>query len=149
MNYAALKAEIAGPAYAGLSDAQIAAALNAPTVDVHRDVPAREIETLLLRSTEWGKVVRTADGRRAAPEAIADICISLVTAAERGRDLASASEEDFGRLQAMAEALVDAEVLSDTIRDALLALRTVQISRAAQLGLGAVTAGDVQTAKVT
>lgn len=149
MNYAALKAEIALPAYDGLTDAQIAAALNAQAVAVHRDAPAAEVERVLLRTTEWGRVVRVADGRLTKPEAVADICITLVRTVERGGEIASASDVDFALLQNMVGLLVQAEVISTATRDALLALRATTTSRAAQLGLGVVAAGHVQMARAS
>jgi hypothetical protein len=152
MDYAALKAELAQPVYAGMSDDDIAAALNAATVEIHRDAPGALVKQILLRTTEWGRVVRVADGRLTKPDAVVDICISLVgaltpTMGAEGT-LAAATDEDFARLQMMAGALAAAGVIAGETRDALLALRTVTTSRAAQLGLGEVRPGDVATARV-
>jgi hypothetical protein len=63
-DYAALKVEIAKPEYAGLTDVQIAAAVNAKTILLYRDFSHRAARDALifLNEGDWGKVVGVAEG---------------------------------------------------------------------------------------
>lgn len=63
-DYAKLKTEIAKPEYAGLSDAQIAAAVNQKTITLQRDFSHRAARDALIFTTagDWGNVVGVADG---------------------------------------------------------------------------------------
>lgn len=151
MNYSALHAEIALPAYADMSDTEIAAALNAETVQEIRDVPTSEARGLLLATGEWGALVLLA--RSQPSESVpAELIAAAITAEDTLRLTETIEVSDsvnWGAVQAMLGALTSAGVISVGTRDALLALRDTTTSRAAQIGLGLVRPGDIATARST
>jgi len=63
-DYAALKVEISKPEYNGLTDIQIAAAVNQKTTTLYRDFSQRAGREALIFTTggDWGNVVGVADG---------------------------------------------------------------------------------------
>jgi hypothetical protein len=149
MNYAALKSEVAKPEYAGMSDAQIAAALNATTVETIRDVPTSEARALLLSTGEWGGIVMLA---RATPsETIpAEAVAAAITAEDTLRltvTLELTRDAYWQAVQTLLGGLVAAGVLSAGTRAALLALRETTTSRAAQLGWSEIRTTDIETAR--
>lgn len=126
MDYAALKTEIALPAYDGLSDADIAAALNEQTVAGVRDVPTADARGLLLGTGEWGALVLLARSTTAPQEAVA----AAITAEDTLRlteTLEVTKPAYWQAVQVLTSALVTAGVLSSGTRDALLAMRDVSV----------------------
>lgn len=151
MDYAALKAEIALPAYAGMSDAAIAAALNAATVDIVRKVPTWEARALLLATGEWGaiKLLSRQSPTMGTPEAQAvAVAITTIDSMTETTVLDADQADAFAAMQTMVGVLQAAGVLSAGTGAAMLALRNTKTSRAAQLGLGPVRPGDVAAARV-
>lgn len=150
MDYAGLKAEIGLPAYAGMSDVEIAAALNAE-IDAVRDVATSDARALLLRTGEWGAI--TLLSRQVPSEAVpAEAVAAAITAIDTLRlttTLETTKAPYWQAVQAMVAGLQAAGVLSEATGTALLALRQTTTTRAAVLGLGRVSPGDVQTARST
>lgn len=62
MDYAALKAEIAKPAYAGLDDAALADAINVKTVVVKRPVASADARRYLMLTGKWPRIAGIARG---------------------------------------------------------------------------------------
>lgn len=142
MDYFALRDEIALPAYAGLSDTEIAVVLNAETVATIRDVPTHEARALLLATGEWAAIVLAARAGNA-------YAITAEDTLRLTETLQVASNAAYWQaVQTLLGALVTDGALSSGTRDALLALRDTTTSRAAQLGLGVVQPCDVQTARL-
>ena len=150
MDYAALKAEIALPAYKGMSDAEIADALNAETIDAVRKVPTWEARSLLLGTGEWGaiKLLSRQAPAMGAPEAQAvAVAITTIDTMTDASVLDADDPEAFAAMQAMVGVLQAAQVLTPPTAAKLLALRDVKVSRAQQLGLGHVSPGHLDTAR--
>lgn len=150
MDYAALKAEIALPAYQSMSDAAIAAALNAKTIDTVRKVATWEARSLLLGTGEWGaiKLLSRQAPAMGSPEAQAvAVAITTVDTMELTSILDADDPVAFGAMQAMVGVMQAAGVMTAETAGKLLALRDVKVSRADQLGLGPVRPGDVSTAR--
>jgi hypothetical protein len=150
MDYAALRAEIAQPAYAGLSDAEIAAALNAE-IDAVRNVATSDARALLLATGEWGAITllaRQEPSESVPAEAIA-AAITAIDTLKLTEVLETTKTPYWQAVQAMVAGLQAAGVLSEATGTALLGLRETTTTRAAQLGLGQVSPGDIQTARST
>jgi hypothetical protein len=150
MNYAALQAEIVLPAYAGMDDDAIAAALNAETVETVRDVPTVDARELLLATGEWGALVLLA---RSTPASVAQapVIAAAITAVETLREtttLEVTKPANWTAMQTLVGTMQQAGVMSEGTGAALLALRDIHISRAAEIGWTAgVSAADVAAAR--
>lgn len=88
---AALKAEIALPAYAGMTEPEIATALNARNIAADTDVPVLSIDRYLASNGIWGRIDARADYYRSK------------LAAEPGVN--SVNERKLAALRTMARAL--------------------------------------------
>jgi hypothetical protein len=150
MDYAALKAEIGRPDYAGLSDEQIAAALNAPYPRVV-DVSARAVRAVLTkRGGAWFKV------GIASASATADMCWAaarmLYDAQREGQEgqLFGTSDPDIlAGISLGLSAMVGNGVLTDGDVKAVLDLAKGTTTRAAELGWERdINPGDVAAARI-
>lgn len=143
MNYQELKAELEAPAYTELDDSAAAAALNDPVIAVRRRVA---IERLQATAYENGlyvnlNVVLT---NAEAPTELKALCLSvkeLVDARFVDVDLDSpAAQQMFSTLVGVGIATVQQAAQVDALADAV-------VTRAAKIGLGYVTPGDVAIAR--
>jgi len=144
MNYTILSFEIAQPAYAGMTDAEIVAALNAPGAARRRRVPIAELQALAMESGVY-TALRVVVGNAQAPaelRAVAQTVLDLANARFADVDMDNASAvQMFGALQ-------QAGVMTPQQAAAIDALATVPgVSRAQVLGLESVTGADVAVAR--
>ena len=144
MNYTILSNEIAQPAYAGMTDAEIVAALNAPGAATRRRVPIAELQAQAMESGVY-TALRIAVGNAQAPaelRAVAQTVLDLANARFADVDMDNASAvQMFGVLQ-------QAGVITVQQARAIDALATVPgVSRAAALGLGVVAEADIGAAR--
>lgn len=147
MDYKALADEIEadslGRGYARMTDAEVAASLNAPDVTVQRDIP---LPTVYL----WGVATSGLSDVRAAAESHSSATVRGLCAAALGMlSLPSATVLSVTNpeVSGMLSTLVAAGVLTAEKRDNLLLRGQSSASRADQLGLGAVMPGDVMMAR--
>lgn len=144
MNYQLLYSEISQPQYIGMTDAEIAAALNAPGASTRRRVPIAELQARAMESGVY-TALRVVVGNAQAPaelRAVAQTVLDLANARFADVDMDNASAvQMFGALQ-------QAGVLTQQQAAQIDALATVPgVSRAAALGLAAaVTVEDIQAA---
>lgn len=100
VDYVALKAEIAKPAYAGLGDQETADAVMAATLSPDRMVPSVDVGRLWARQ---GVLAAARDaGDRAAFEALLDLMVAstapqIMTAAQRTATVALIAKARSGR----------------------------------------------------
>lgn len=80
MDYAALKSELAKPAYAGLSDAEAASAVNAATVSVVKPVRSEDVRDYLMVIGKWPRIAAIARGLIAGSDAEKLASVALVEA---------------------------------------------------------------------
>ncbi len=144
MNYSTLAAEISLPQYAGMTDTEIAAALNAPGVSTRQRVPIAELQARAMESGVY-TALRVVVGNAQAPaelRAVAQTVLDLANARFADVDMDNASAvQMFG-------ALVQAGVLTQQQAAQIDGLATVPgRSRAQELGLPAVTVEDVEAAR--
>lgn len=133
-DYAALKAELARPEFAGLSDAQIAAALKADMRMVARDVPIGEMEGALrlmpavTAMEDWLAAHPSPSPARTAVGELLGMIGGKIAVVEMSRPIVAATIEDQLR------AIVAAELLTEAEAAYLLSLGQRQVTRAEQLG---------------
>jgi hypothetical protein len=143
MNYQSLWNEINSPTYAGMTDAEITAALNAETVTRQRVT----IERLQATAMEVSVYVslRTAIATPTTPPQVLALCqsaLDLVNARFNDIDL------DNPAAQSMFGALRQANIINAQQAAAIDALANVSVpSRATVLGLGVVSETDIATAR--
>lgn len=143
MMYNVLAGEIGQPQYAGMTDAEIAAALNAPGASTRRRVPIAELQARAMESGVY-TALRVVVGNAQAPaelRAVAQTVLDLANARFADVDMDNASAlQMFGALQ-------QAGVITPQQTAAIDALATVPgVSRAQVLGLS-VTEADVAVAR--
>ena len=144
MDYNTLSNEINQPQYAGMSDAEIAAALNAPGASTRRRVPIADLQARAMETGVY-TALRVVVGNAQAPaelRAMAQTVLDLANARFADIDLDnSASRQMFGALQA-------AGVLTQVQAAEIDALAVVPgRSRAQEIGLGVVIEADVAAAR--
>lgn len=130
------------PLLAAGSANQVAALLNEPRFDALGSVL---ITPLLEWIAAWGIMARlraAAAGDNAEIASIAEVALMLVS-----NPNIPALDLSRPRVQTMLAALTQAGVIDQSAHDELLQLAAVRVSRAAQLGLGMVTADDVSRAQ--
>ena len=102
MNYSTLADEISLPQYAGMTDTEIAAALNAPGVSTRRRVPISELQARAMEVSVY-VALRTAVADPAVPGQLRAVCqtvLDLANARFADVDLDNpASVQMFGALQ--------------------------------------------------
>ncbi|MFC0384319.1 hypothetical protein [Muricoccus vinaceus] len=151
MDYDLLRAELASPAYDGLSDQAVADALNARTIPVAVDVPTSDARGLLLGTGEWGALCILAERQTSDPT---EMMIRAAAITARDSMLHTTTLETsrplyLGAVTQMLGALVMAQAISADSHAALLAMTQSSRSRAEELGLPVVTDQDVLTVRVT
>lgn len=144
MNYQVLAAELQHALYAGLTDAEIVAALNALPAPTRRRVPLAELQARAMEAGVY-TALRVVVGNAAAPaelRAVAQTVLDLANARFSDVDLDNpASVQMFGVLQ-------QAGVITAQQAAAIDALATVPgVSRAQELGLGVVVERDIAAAR--
>ena len=144
MNYQALAEELAKDEYKELDDQAAAEALNARTVAVRRAVPTRDIFIAAMRS---GLILalRTVTLDSAQPaglRALAQTALDLTD-----QSVLDSVDMDDPASVALLGALEQYGLLSQEQAQMFAGMGDALTSRVEQLGLGTVTAGDVQSAR--
>ncbi len=149
MNCEVLRAELALPQYAALTEREAAAALNVKDRDTLRPISSAELLAWSGQVGRFGRIeAATVDANLSAEiQTVARVAHRMICRDTTQLDLSLPDR------MAMIDALVGAGVL---IVDAekeidekaeLLAIATVKVSRAEQLGLGEIYEGHVQKAR--
>lgn len=151
-DYAALKAEIIKPAYVGMTDVQIAAAVNALTITVKRNIESTKAMNALLFTAigDWGNVVSVADGVVTQGVAAANRtrCISIKELFTRNYSFDTSDDTRWTRFIATVDALVTDARMSAEGKTLLVALGRPVVNFAASIGWpGGVGDGDVAAAR--
>lgn len=144
MDYPTLAVELQHAQYAGMTDAEVVAALNALPAPTRRRVPLGELQARAMEAGIY-TALRVVVGNAAAPaelRAVAQTVLDLANARFDDVDLDNlASRQMFGALQ-------QAGVITAQQAEIIYALATVQgFSRAVELGLGVVVEADIQAAR--
>jgi hypothetical protein len=140
-----LQTELSKPAYAGLSDADAAAALNAPVVAGFQMVECAAISILLIHSGELPAV-----GAKALLPAdpAFPIAYTVVEYIRTHQQVTfDPSTADGAKAVAMLAATVEAGLISAASQTAILAMANRTTTRARQLGYGVLSAAAVTKAR--
>lgn len=144
-NLVALKDEVVLPAYDGMTEPEIADALNERTLSANRDVPVIEARKIVAPTGEWTEIELLSETRPATSVAKAAMTFMRITD-DRMAIIPAATK---AAVDSMLSGLVTATVLSAPSKAALMALFDTQVSRGEQLfGQGThIDSGDVSRAK--
>lgn len=140
MNLQKLKTELAAPAYTGMTDAQVLTALNDPAANTPAIIGSRHVNfRAVLAECDGAGVIL--DKLEAAAASEPDIKWALL-------GIKSDTGIDIGhpKTREQIDALVTNSVLTQSEGAALKDMAPV-ISRAQELGLGTITAGDIIKAR--
>lgn len=144
MNYNVLWHEISLPQYAGMTDAELAAALNAASQTRQR-VPVKALAAK-ARELQVTLALRLAVLSDATPVQVRAVCQEVLSLVDGDID---SVDMDHPTSQAMFGALRQAGILDDQQASAIDALADATLpSRGQQLGLGVVSAADIVQARV-
>lgn len=148
-DYPALKAEIALPVYAGMTDAEIAVSLNAPTISYMQDVICSDARAILFATGEYGGIVLLSREvpSGTVPASLVAAAITAIATLDQAQAIQASNSTAWGAVQQMLGAFVQAGTLSQASNDALLALAPATTSRAEQLGFIPVYEADIQAAR--
>lgn len=158
MSYAALKVELALPAYAGLSDAAAAAALLGASATDFADINPSDWWALLVDS---GDIVRLSmaasfppsatlfSGGPNATDTLVGRAKALLVAVQPPSvvPLRTTKAGTRAAWSTIINALVTGSVIQASTRDAMVALATVATNRAAQLGFPLLNDQEVRAAR--
>ena len=126
VDYVLLKTEVEKPAYVGLSDVQIAAAINAATYAVAQNIQSTNaVNALLFTSAgDWGNVVAVADGIINETQANRLRCVSVKELFTRNDIFEAVDDTRWTRFIVVVDALVSATRMSAEGKTALVEMRT-------------------------
>ena len=142
MNIETLRAELTddplGRSYSGMTDAEAAASLNTVNRTRYVDVPISTLAGLIELSGMYEKLAGDQSGNVYAAK--------LLRIANGSTPISALAYSDAGKravIDGMLAALIGASILTEADAASLLALGVESISRADELGLGAVAEGHV------
>lgn len=142
MNLDALKAELAKPEYAGLSDQEAANAINAKIVTVSQLVPNWQIKQHAILNGYWPSVKA---GQLATDPQKAGLCLSVIDWVDDSR--IQNTDMELPGVQAMIAGLVGFQLISQTLANELFAMASVSIPWTQVNGIGEVGIGYVKAAR--
>jgi CBS domain-containing protein len=135
--------------FAGVAEAEVAAALNATDSNLptkRSDVATYDAREILLSTGEWGAVVLASENA-AVPEQVRGACIVLRDAIKQTSTIRISIPAIYSATANLLGALVSAGILTDATRNALMALADVAQSWAEMEGVGVVTIRDIGIAR--
>ena len=135
--------------FAGIAEAEVAAALNAPDSNLptkRSDVTTYDAREILLSTGEWGTVILAAENT-AVSQQVRGACIVLRDAIIQTTTIRISIPEIYSATANLLGGLVSAGILTNGTRNALMALADVYQSWAEMEGVGAVTTRDVGIAR--
>ena len=148
MNYDKLKAELAEPAYADLSDTEAAELLNAKTIDSTQPISSAELLAWAGLAGRLARIDRAAnDNKTVSNDNLRSVAMAAMKMIERDNTTLDLSLADR---EAMLDVLVAGGVLTPDDKTSLQELVAVEISRAEELELGVDTVypGHVENARM-
>lgn len=135
--------------FAGIAEADAAAALNAPDPSLptkRTDVATYDAREILLSTGQWGAVVLAAENT-AVPEQVRGACIVLRDAIVQTSTIRVSVPSIYSATANLLGGLVLAGILTNETRNALMALADVAQSWAEMEGVGVVTTRDIGIAR--
>jgi hypothetical protein len=141
--------KVAESQFDGLTESEVAEALNAPDATlayVKQDVATSDIKEVLLSSGEWAAIVLTADNA-SAPESLRGACIVVRDTFKETNTIRTSLSGIYTQTNAVLSGLLGAEVITQGTYDALIALTNRRPSWAEANNLSPVTSRDVGLAR--
>jgi hypothetical protein len=139
-----LASEIALPAYAGMSDQQIADTVNALRVSVRRPVPTWQVRQTAIEGGYWPALI---EARESTTPAIRALAITVLAWIDDQSGTIQSVDMDRPAVVGMRAALVEAGICSQPQADALSALADQSIPWTESVGLGEVGIGRIVNAR--
>lgn len=140
----ALRDEISKPAYAGLTDQQVADAVNAKTVAVRRPVPTWAVRQAAIEGGFWASLT---DAAASPVDAVRRLAVNVLAWIDDQSGTVQTVDMDRPSVVAMRAALVAAGICTQSQADALNALADATIPWTESVGLPEVGIGLVINAR--
>jgi hypothetical protein len=128
VDYVWLKTEIEKPAYAGLDDFAIAAAINAATFEDTQDIRSQDAveEMLFTNARDWGELCLVAEGSINATVAVKKAARSVKALFELPSGMFDATtNQKWTRFNTMLDDLIAGNVITNASKTAIAALRVL------------------------
>lgn len=135
--------------FAGIAEADVAAALNAPDPSLptrRTDVNTYDAREILLSTGQWGAVVLAAENA-AVPEQVRGACIVLRDAIVQTSTIRISVPSIYSATANLLGGLVLAGILTNETRNRLMALAEVVQSWAEMENVGVITTRDIGIAR--
>jgi hypothetical protein len=116
--------KVAESQFNGLPEWQVANILNAPDASlayVKQDVSTSDVKQILLSSLKWATIVKVADNT-SIDQNIRDVCIVVRDTFKETNTIVTTDPEIFAATDGALSALLAAEIISQGVYDALIAL---------------------------
>ena len=153
MEWALLRAEVEKPAYNGMNDVQVAAAINAATYQINQDIGHRQARDALLFTAagDWGNIVGVAEGVITAgisiPERVRAISIREAFRGGMNDMFAATNDTYWTQLMVAVDAIIP-EIMSAAGKANLQALRLKTLPLWQKFENRPIEWSDVQAARI-
>lgn len=144
MNIDALRDEIIKPAYSGLTDQQVADAVNAKAVAVRRPVPTWAVRQAAIEGGFWAAIV---EARDSSVDAVRRLAVNVLAWIDDQSGTVQTVDMDRPSVIAMRAALVSAGICTQAQADALNALADATIPWTESVGLPEIGIGLIINAR--
>ena len=144
MNIDALRDEIIKPAYSGLTDQQVADAVNAKAVAVRRPVPTWAVRQAAIEGGFWAAIV---EARDSSVDAVRRLAVNVLAWIDDQSGTVQTVDMDRPSVVAMRAALVSAGICTQAQADALNALADATIPWTESVGLPEIGIGLIINAR--
>lgn len=150
MDYAALKTEIAKPEYAGMTDAEIAEAINGKVVAVKVDVPSDTVRGTLYARGAWRQIVSLSlDAKNSDPvhDAALVAAVQLVDFCRAGGVFSTSNGAILAQTAADLDALEAGDIITADDKMAVLALADASVPLWKSFGVRPLDFNDIAIAR--
>jgi hypothetical protein len=144
MNLDALSTEISNPAYAGLTDQQVADAVNAKTVAVRRPVPTWAVRQAAIEGGFWASII---EARDSSVDAVCRLAVNVLAWIDDQSGTVQTVDMDRPSVVAMRAALVASGICTQAQADTLNSLADATIPWTESVSLPEVGIGLIRNAR--
>lgn len=134
--------------YVNMTDAEVAEALNAPSIDAKGTVPASTVRSFVLLNGLWPRFSKAAQTHGDATVQGTAETILQTLAPNSFDEIRMGDQAVYNAVESMLSVMVSAELMTEEQKGQMMSLGDMKISRAQSLGFGSVGFLDVSEARL-